>query len=103
MSEEEFELEWNSTNTKVEHRQTIMMTHVGMYFSATSIDRMFRYYLGGSKTLDKHFQQNSKELLLWIHGHTHNGVGMLESNLKPILNPGSISLGRFAMVQLRRK
>jgi Icc-related predicted phosphoesterase len=79
------------------------MTHVGPYSSGTSVDRMFRHYLAGSKTLDRHLEEHSEGLLLWIHGHTHNGVGMLESNLKPILNSGSISLGRFSVVQLRKK
>jgi len=64
---------------------------------------MFKCYFGGSKTLDKHIEHNSEGLLLWIHGHTHYGVGLQEINLKPILNPGTLSQGRFAVVRLKLK
>lgn len=79
------------------------MTHVGPHSSGTTVDRMFRRYYSGSKTLDKYLEASNDNSVMWIHGHTHNGVGIQETNRKPILNPGSLSLGRFAVVVLQRK
>ena len=41
-------------------------------------------------------------MVMNVHGHVHEAPGQDEVGNVPILNPGSLSEGRFSLVELRR-
>jgi len=85
--------------------QTILMTHVGPYASSTTIDMDnpdIPIY-SGSKSLQQAIGSGRYNVLANIHGHTHSGVGKTNLRGIPIINPGSLTNGDFAVVELVRE
>lgn len=82
--------------------QTIFMTHVGPYGSSTTVDTesMENPIYGGSKALSQTLASGRYNILVNLHGHIHVGTG--RSNIKGIqvINPGSLSLGNFGVLEL---
>ena len=77
------------------------MTHVGPHCSSTTIDRNNRLYYSGSKTLDAYLNTNSKNIVVWVHGHTHEGKGLCMIERVPIINPGPMTAGCFSIMTLK--
>lgn len=78
------------------------MTHIGPHTSSTTIDRQHRLYYTGSKTFDGYLQEHHEKIVLWVHGHTHEGKGMCRVEGVKVVNPGPMQYGDFAVVALKK-
>lgn len=83
----------------------LMLCHQGPSLSCTATDSVRQPPIhSGSRTLSAFVlaRQRRQQLALLIHGHTHNGVGVCSVGSVPVLNPGCLKSGRFAIVTLAR-
>ena len=57
----------------------------------------------GSKALSQTLQSGKHNILLNLHGHTHNGAGRANIAGIQVVNPGSIKQGEFGVLELVRE
>jgi Icc-related predicted phosphoesterase len=110
MFEKDLEEMWSKVKTHIEETNTtpnikfILLTHHGPYYSSTAnmqFKNMWVYM--GSKTLQEFLKKNNKEILMNIHGHSHGAQGMHKDlNRIPVVNPGPLVEGKFAVLKLKR-
>ncbi|KAL0491072.1 metallophosphoesterase YsnB [Acrasis kona] len=114
--EEEFKAEWSPFfNEHIKDKfssqpnaQLLLMTHVGPSGSDTvryhpSLDD--HIILSGSDTLQETFKQEldfQAKTVLNVHGHTHLGKGQSQYTNIPVVNPGSLKEGNWAILTLER-
>jgi Icc-related predicted phosphoesterase len=89
------------TNT-TDNIKYILLTHNGPFYSSTSlqINKGKIAYMGSKELGD--FLNNNDNIMLNIHGHTHDGKGYVNYNTYSIINPGSLKNGDFAILKLKR-
>ena len=86
--------------------QSILMTHIGPYCSSTTVDMHDNPeapIYSGSKALQQAIVGGRYNLLMNIHGHTHAGVGRSNVRGIQVINPGSLSMGDFGVLELVRE
>jgi len=86
--------------------QILFMTHAGPHTSQTSKNWNSPTEPPtelGSKTISTIIAKNNEKILLNVHGHSHEGHGYTTIGSTTVLNPGSMSHGRFCTVTLARK
>jgi Icc-related predicted phosphoesterase len=98
---------WNKLSSHISQNNTtsnikyIFLTHNGPFYSSTSLQiNKDKIAYMGSKHLGDFL--NTHDILLNIHGHTHDGKGHINYNKYSIINPGSLKNGDFATLKLRR-
>lgn len=80
----------------------ILLTHNGPFSSPTTWKRLNgKPVLMGSKALLDKMDEQAEQILLHIHGHSHEGWGVtqLPSGVT-VVNPGALKDGRFGMVEI---
>eukprot|EP00742_Colponemidia_sp_Colp-10_P001882 GILJ01002013.1.p1 GENE.GILJ01002013.1~~GILJ01002013.1.p1 ORF type:complete len:301 (-),score=11.35 GILJ01002013.1:609-1511(-) len=83
----------------------IMLTHVGPYGSATTLDAHeagLSPVESGSATQRQVISDYAGNMLVNIHGHTHYGAPTDEVDSVPVVNIGSLSFGHFTIMELAR-
>jgi len=104
---EGFKKGWEDSKNQLESekqvlKQVILLTHLGPFYSQTTINQEFNKYIYmGSKYLDN-FIKKSDNILLDLHGHTHDGEGMTTVGKVKVINPGTFLKGNFSIVKLKR-
>lgn len=80
------------------------MTHVGASISSTtqSYQEDYRVIESGSHYLTKFLRQNSRQIVVNLHGHTHDGHGYRRINDLQVVNAGPLVWGKFTVIELRR-
>ena len=89
---------------ELEGSQTILMTHVGPNVSSTTIDssKPDKKAYSGSGIMTDILKENKFHILVQLHGHTHWGLGQSYYNKIPIINPGPLAHGYFAILMLSK-
>ncbi|KAL0210784.1 hypothetical protein P9112_009082 [Eukaryota sp. TZLM1-RC] len=91
-----------SLSLALENEQVILLTHSGPK-GETTLDR------SGSKVIDMGSQSlstvldNNEQILINIHGHSHNSAGLVTHKQCSVLNPGSGVAGKGCFLELRRE
>ena len=88
-----------------ESKSYILLTHNGPFTSPTTWKRLDgKQVLMGSKALLEKMDEQAEQILLHIHGHSHEGWGVarLPSGVM-VVNPGALKDGRFGMVEIEEK
>jgi len=89
----------NNTTKNIKY---ILLSHIGPFYSnTTTVESEGKCVYSGSQALQK-FLVSNKDIFLNIHGHTHQGVGIINFSNYCVINPGSLSLGDFALISLKR-
>ncbi|EAS01472.1 ser/thr phosphatase family protein (macronuclear) [Tetrahymena thermophila SB210] len=87
-------------------KQFILMTHVGPYNSSTTIVKTEsvsdQHVYSGSEYLDKLLQSYSQQVIVNVHGHTHDSHGRNNIYKVPVVNPGSLLDGNFCKINLHK-
>jgi len=85
-------------------KQYILLSHTGPWDSPTAIMYMQPYgkLWAGSKTQNDLLKKYTSKIMLNIHGHLHTSEGTtkLYSDEQAILNPGAVTSGKFAELNL---
>ena len=79
------------------------MTHCGPSHSSTSLRDVGRKEIQmGSDEIFRFIQSqyNCNKILFHVHGHSHNCWGMSQVGKIPVINPGALKDGRFAIAEL---
>ena len=104
---EDFKKGWEDSRKQLESeqqsiKQVILLTHMGPFYSQTSVvvDEG-NYVYQGSKYLDEFIKKNDN-ILLNIHGHSHNGEGISKVGNTSVINPGTLLNGKFATIRIKR-
>jgi len=93
------EIEENNTTSNIKF---VLLTHNGPFYSNTTIlEHGNKCIYMGSKNLQQFLKEN-KDIFLNIHGHTHDGTGMVKFTHYSVINPGSLLNGDFAIIKLKR-
>jgi Icc-related predicted phosphoesterase len=89
-------------NNTTENIKYVLLTHNGPFYSSTTIQvNKGKIAYMGSKTLGD-FLNGHENIMLNIHGHTHDGKGNVNYNTYSVINPGSLRNGDFSILKLRR-
>lgn len=87
--------------------QTILMTHVGPMCSSTSHSYSGKIpgvpVLSGSEAHLAALLKEEMNILLQLHGHSHDGLGRGNCAGIPIINPGALIAGDMGVITLMRK
>jgi Icc-related predicted phosphoesterase len=99
---------WNISRKEIEENNTtpeksfILLTHCGPFYSSTSVqESKGRCVYMGSIKLNEFLKQN-RDIFINIHGHTHQGIGINNFDRLSVINPGSLSIGNFAVMKVKR-
>ena len=107
--EKDFMEAWNEGLKMIEKERNslegikfILMTHVGPFYSNSSVlVNKDKFVYMGSQFLNN-FINNSKDIILNCHGHTHNGRGVGKVNKVDVINAGPLLFGNFMKIKLKR-
>lgn len=72
------------------------------HFFITETDNVQDTLYFGSKFLTESILKEENNILLNIHGHTHDGAGKSNIAKTAIINPGSLSVGEFAKLKIEK-
>jgi Icc-related predicted phosphoesterase len=99
---------WEKTKSLIEETNTtknikfILLTHLGPFYSnTTTVTSQEKCIYLGSQGLQEFLKQNSN-VFLNVHGHSHDGIGMQSFSHFNVINPGSLLLGNFGIIKLKR-
>lgn len=83
------------TNTPV-----LVITHYPP--NGTALDREGLYRHKGVSTVNQFLEKNSN-VFLHICGHAHKAQGSIQLNEATVVNPGSVTLGNYALLSIEHK
>ena len=79
------------------------MTHCGPSISTTTVSYEGKNVIqSGSTYLSEFLQDNSNNILMNIHGHTHDGYGYRRINSMNIVNAGPLLYGKYTVIDLMK-
>ena len=81
----------------------ILLTHNGPFYTQSSLmTHKNKCVYMGSVGLSKFLKNKKDDILLNIHGHTHNSKGIYPFNQVNVINPGALTIGHFCTINLKR-
>ena len=100
--EEDFTSYWTEIKTKAEENASfLLVTHQGPFFSSTTLMvKDNKYIYSGTKFLWKFLFSGKENIVLNVHGHSHDALGRISLGVNYIVNPGSVNEGRLATIKI---
>ncbi|KAL0217332.1 hypothetical protein RCL1_007913 [Eukaryota sp. TZLM3-RCL] len=82
----------------------ILLTHTGPHGIKTTYHHNTNkgHVFMGSQSLEKVLKERDQSFLINIHGHTHDGQGLVDLGGVPVLNPGAAVDGHVAILNLKK-
>lgn len=88
-----------------DNAQFIHMSHVGPSISSTSVinEANGLKIKSGSDSVNVLLEEYQKQMVFFVHGHTHEGIGIFNCGGTVVINPGSLKYnGSYAEVGIEK-